>query len=342
MPLAADSGPVIIGNTAGDGYARRLRNSLLGLVVLVAAVGGLIAGLPGLGAINGEVSHASPGWLLAAVGFEYLSCIGYVLTVMLAFPRGRARPTARLAWSELAANSVLPAGGLGGLGLGAWILTRKGVPTARIAERSTVVFFLTSAASVAALIVGGVGLGVGLFPGTRDAALTFLPAAIGIAAIGMTIAGTRWADRIAARSGHDRVSRALGSLASGVRATIVALRRGDWKLSGALGYFVFDVATLVAAFAAIGHTPALAAIMMAYLIGQLAGLVPIPGGLGAVDGGLVGALALYGVPLAPATAAVLLYRAIALLLPALLGTIAFLVVRRDLDKPLILKPPREP
>jgi uncharacterized protein (TIRG00374 family) len=81
---------------------------------------------------------------------------------------------------------------------------------------------------------------------------------------------------------------------------------------------------------------------MAQLIGQMAGLVPIPGGIGVVDGGLVGALVLYGVPFGPAAAAVLLYRAISLSLPAVLGTIAFLLLRRHLDDPLVLRAERRP
>lgn len=322
----------------GDAYARQLRTSVIGLFVIVAAVVGLISALPGLDDISGPLSHASPTWLLAAIGLEYLSCVGYVLTILLAFPRGRTYPTARLAWAELAANTVLPAGGLGGLGLGAWVLTRKGVPSARIAERSTVVFMLTSAASVVALVVVGLGLGLGLLPGPHAAALTFIPAAIGLAVFAAALAGARTAERIANLSRRPRIASTLTSLARGVHATNAELRRGNWKLSGAVGYFAFDVATLAATFAAIGVYPPIAALAMAHLIGQLAASVPIPGGIGVVDGGLVAALVLYGVAFAPATAAVLLYRAIALVLPAILGTIAFVILRRSLDEPLILRP----
>jgi uncharacterized protein (TIRG00374 family) len=261
----------------------------------------------------------------------------HVLTILLAFPRGRSRPTARLAWAEPAANAVLPAGGLGGLGLGAWVLTRKGVPSARIAERSTVVFMLTSAASVAALVFVGLGLGLGLLAGPHAFALTILPAMAGLAALVAALAGARAAERITGRIRRPRLASTLASLARGVQATGAELRRGDWKLIGPLAYFVFDVATLAATFAAIGVHPPLAAIAMAHLVGQLAGSIPIPGGLGVVDGGVVAALVLYGVDLAPATAAVLLYRAIALGLPAILGTIAFLILRRSLDQPLVLR-----
>jgi uncharacterized protein (TIRG00374 family) len=333
--------PPVVPAERADPYARRLRASVLGLVAIVVVVAAVISAVPGLDDVSRPLSHASTTWLLAAIGLEYLSCTGYVLTILLAFPRGRSRPTARLAWAELAANAVLPAGGLGGLGLGAWVLTRKGVPSARIAERSAVVFMLTSAASVAALVFVGLGLGLGLLAGPRAFTLTILPASLGLAALAAGLAGARAAERIAGRIRRARLASTVGALARGVQATTAEVRRGDWKLIGPLGYFVFDVATLAAMFAAIGVHPPIAAIAMAHLVGQLAGSIPIPGGLGVVDGGLVAALALYGVDLAPATAAVLLYRAIALGLPAILGTIAFLILRRSLDQPLILGPERE-
>jgi len=336
--IPAPSAPADTSASRGDAYARQLRASILGLLVIIIVVVALISALPGLDDISGPLSHASTTWLLAAIGLEYLSCVGYVLTILLAFPRGRTIPTARLAWAELAANAVLPAGGLGGLGLGAWVLTRKGVPSARIAERSTVVFMLTSAASVVALVSVGLGLGLGLLPGPRAAVLTFLPAAIGLAVLCAALAGARTAERIANRSKRPRVASTVMSLARGVDATNAELRRGNWKLIGPLGYFAFDVATLAATFAAIGVHPPIAALAMAHLVGQLAASIPIPGGIGVVDGGLVAALVLYGVDFAPATAAVLLYRAIALVLPAILGTIAFLILRRSLDQPLILRP----
>ncbi len=326
----------------GGAYARRLRNSLIGLVALIVVVGGLLLALPGLDQIERQLAHASLPWVFAAIGLEYLSCVGYVLTVMLAFPRGRTRPTARLGWAELAANSVLPAGGLGGLGLGAWVLRRRGVPAARIARRSTVVFVLTSAVNVAFLVIVGLALGAGLVPGPRDTLLTFAPAAVGLAAIGLTLGGARVAGRFAESSRRERLASALGSIARGIDDTVDELRHHDWRLIGPIAYFVFDVAALAASFAATSHTPAIAAIVMAHLIGQMAGIVPIPGGVGAVDGGLVGALALYGVPFDAAAAAVLLYRAISLTLPAVLGTIAFLLLRRHLDDPLVLRPERTP
>jgi uncharacterized protein (TIRG00374 family) len=99
---------------------------------------------------------------------------------------------------------------------------------------------------------------------------------------------------------------------------------------GLVGYLAFDVMVLWATFEAVGSAPPLAIIWIAYLIGELGGLIPVPGGIGGVDLGLVGTLALYGVPLAPATAAVLAYRAIALWVPAVFGAAAFIGLRRTL------------
>ena len=104
-------------------------------------------------------------------------------------------------------------------------------------------------------------------------------------------------------------------------------------LIGSFGYMGFDIAALVFCFRAFGHTPALPIIVVAYIIGQLGGLVPLPGGIGGTEGGLIGLLALYHAPLATATVSVLAYRALALWLPALLGSVAFIQLRPSLHAP---------
>jgi hypothetical protein len=77
----------------------------------------------------------------------------------------------------------------------------------------------------------------------------------------------------------------------------------------------------------VGASPELAPIWMAYLIGQLGNWLPVPGGIGGTELGLVGALVLYGLPALTATAAVLLYRVIELWIPAVLGLAAFVQLR---------------
>jgi uncharacterized protein (TIRG00374 family) len=93
---------------------------------------------------------------------------------------------------------------------------------------------------------------------------------------------------------------------------------------------------------ALGDAPALSIILLGYLIGQLGGLLPLPGGIGGIDGGLVGVLVVYGAPLAATAAAVLLYRFILFWVPLIIGGIAFVDLRRGLnhpDRPDLCNPP---
>jgi uncharacterized protein (TIRG00374 family) len=94
---------------------------------------------------------------------------------------------------------------------------------------------------------------------------------------------------------------------------------------------LFDIAVLGVAFAAFGNVvPPVGVLLLAYIIGQLGGLIPIPGGIGGVDGGLIGTLVLYGVGATDAAVAVLAYRGIVLAVPALLGLPALASLRRRL------------
>lgn len=123
----------------------------------------------------------------------------------------------------------------------------------------------------------------------------------------------------------------LTAVADGVKESLKLLREGNALLSaGLLAYLVFDVMILWAGFRALGSAPPIAVLAMAYLIGELGGLLPVPGGIGGVDAGLVGALVLYHVSITSAAGAVLAYRAIALLVPTILGGVAFLALRRTL------------
>jgi uncharacterized protein (TIRG00374 family) len=123
----------------------------------------------------------------------------------------------------------------------------------------------------------------------------------------------------------------LAAVGDGVEEALILLREGNLiLLLGMVAYLVFDVLILWAGFRAFGASPPFAILWIAYLIGELGGLIPVPGGIGGVDAGLVGTLALYGVPLTAATSAVLAYRAIALWVPSVFGAAAFVTLRRTL------------
>jgi uncharacterized membrane protein YbhN (UPF0104 family) len=334
-----------IGEDAGEREAeaalqtssRRLRNSILTLAVFFAIVAGLLLGVPGLREAAERIGDARPQWVLAGIGFELLSCAGYVVLFDLVFGRiGRAL-SSKLSLAELAVNSVLSLSGLAGIALGAWVLRSKGFSVERIAKRSVLIFVLTSVVNVAAVVVIGVPMWLGLLPGSTNPLLTLLPAAAALATIAATLAIAAWARRAAARPRRPegRLAIALTAVGDGVGDGLAMLRRHDWRLSGALAYWLFDNLVLWICFAAFGHTPSFWAVAMAYLVGMLANSVPVPGGFLAVEGGLVGMLLLFGVrPASVVLAAVVVYRAISLWVPALIGSVAFLGLRREIGKPL--------
>ncbi len=322
---------------AMDAHSRTLRNSIISLAIFFAIAAALLVSVPGLRSALDHLADADPSLIAAAVGLELLSCAGYAVLFGLVFGMLGPRLTSRLSLSELAVNSVVSVSGLAGIALGAWVLRSRGVSVDRIARRSVLIFVLTSAVNVGAVVVIGVPMWLGLLPGSRKDLLTLLPAAAALATIVGTLALARWAARAVARSserGGRRVV-ALRALSDGVADALELIRSGDWRLLGALAYWLFDNLALYACLAAFGNAPAVWVVLMAYLVGMLANSVPIPGGLLAVEGGLVGMLLLFGVrPASHVLVAVVIYRAVSLWIPAAIGSLAFLSLRRELGKPL--------
>jgi uncharacterized membrane protein YbhN (UPF0104 family) len=234
-------------------------------------------------------------------------------------------------------NSVVSVSGLAGIALGAWVLRTRGISAERIARRSVLIFVLTSAVNVGAVVLIGLLMWMGLLPGTEDALLTLLPAAIAAATVVGVLLLASWAREAATRGrlSHGRIRVALNAIGCGVGDAVDLLLHFDWRLLGSVAYWAFDTLTLYAAIAAFGHAPSVWVVAMAYLIGMMANALPVPAGLVAVEGGLVGMLVLFNVrPASMVVAAVVLYRAISLWVPALIGSAAFLSLRRELGKPL--------
>jgi uncharacterized membrane protein YbhN (UPF0104 family) len=316
--------------------SRTLRNSIVSLAIFFALVVALLISVPGLDAAADRITKANVPWVVAGIVLEALSCLGYVVLFSLVFGKLGRSLSSRLSLAELAVNSVVSVSGLAGIALGAWVLRSKGFPVDRIAKRSVLVFALTSAVNVAATIVIGVPMWLGLLPGSRNALLTLLPAAAAAATIVGTLAAAAWARRAAARRRlrGGRVTVALIAVSGGVEDALAMIRAHDWRLLGAVGYWLFDNLVLYACLAAFGHAPSLWVVAMAYLVGMLANSVPVPGGFVAVEGGLVGMLLLFGArPASVMIAAVIVYRAISLWVPAVIGSLAFLSLRREIGKP---------
>jgi uncharacterized membrane protein YbhN (UPF0104 family) len=314
--------------------ASRMRRSLLVLGGIVLVVAAAIVLLPGLGSLRDRFAGAQPGWLVLAAVLQLGSCASYVLAFRAVFCRRMSwRTSTEIGLSELAANSVFSIGGAGGLALGAWILRRGGLATAFIARRTVAFFLLTSLANVGFLMLGSLALASGLLNGSPGFVLAVLPAIGGALAIALALAARRMAGALAKRSMRARIVAAAEAAGAGVDEALTLLRSGDLPLViGAAGYLLFDVAMLGVCFPAFGNdVPPVGVLLVAYIVGQLGGLIPIPGGIGGVDAGLIGTLVLYGADATDAAVAVIAYRGLLLAIPALLGLPALAVLRRRLQ-----------
>jgi uncharacterized protein (TIRG00374 family) len=319
---------------------RKLRSRLLVACAILLAVVVVITLLPGLGSLRSRLAHTKPAWVAVGVVLKLLSGVGYVAVFRMIFCRRMSwRVSTQVGMSELGANALFPTGGAGGLALGAWALRRGGMQRREIARRTVAFFLLTSVPNVLGVILIGFALALGVLAGERNLLLTALPAAIAVAAVAATLVAGRLAGRRGERLHHHgepskwvRAQReGLRALAEGVQESLVRLREGNAILiAGLLAYLVFDVLILWAGFRALGASPPIAILALAYLIGELGGLIPVPGGIGGVDAGLFGTLVLYHVSITAAAGAVLIYRAIALWVPALAGSAAFVALRRTL------------
>jgi uncharacterized membrane protein YbhN (UPF0104 family) len=341
-PAADDTRPADPDSGLNDRKAgRSLWHGLISLTILAALVTGLLLAVPGLRGVADRVSDMRVGWLAVGFVLEILSCLGYVLAFLQVFDRAPIRFGARVALSELAFGAAVSLGGAGSIAVGAWLLLERGGNPTRIAQRSAVLFLLTSAVNVFTLILAGVGLYVGILPGPRNPLLSIVPAAVGLVALVFFLLLPRFSERLAQGRSPGRIRTLLMEVAVSIRLTEQVMFSRDWRILGAIAFLWCDIGVLAACFAAAGSVPPLATIVLAYQIGYLSNVIPIPGNIGVLDGSIVGMFALYGVPATLATAATVVYHAIALWVPALWGTAAFLILRRTRGKPLTLRPPRD-
>ncbi|MGO9489348.1 MAG: lysylphosphatidylglycerol synthase transmembrane domain-containing protein [Solirubrobacteraceae bacterium] len=334
------------------------RRQLVAFGVFVAStVGFLYFVLPKLTGAATTVHRIERGdtwWIVAGVVLEALSFGGYIVLFRAVFVGARdgAGHSRRIGWREsyeitmagLAATRLFAAAGAGGVALTAWALRRSGMEPRTVASRMVAFMVLLYVVYAGSLLIDGLALATGLFPGGGSIALTLVPAIVALALFGLVGAIALLPGDIERRlaawapgSGRLRsflaVSVTVPALAaSGVRTAIALIRSRDPRLLGAPAWWGFDIAVLWAMFHAFGSPPPLAVIWMAYFIGTLGNLLPLPGGLGGVEGGMIGAFAAFGVNLELAVLAVLSYRAISFWLPTFPGAVAYFQLRRTVAR----------
>lgn len=323
------------------------RRLLVGAAVGLAALAGLYFLIPKLAGLNqtwGQLKHGDPVMLAVGAVLELGSIGGYALLFATVFGRGTPRidwrASLKIPLAGIAAIRLLAAAGAGGVAVTAWALHRAGMTPGVIACRMVASYVIQYFVYLAALVVCGLGLHFGLFSGGGPIELTFVPALLSVGAI-MLVASMafvpgdfrRRLEGLSHRRGRvGRVAARLASapevLGSGVRTAIGLFRERRLGVAGALVYWAFDIAVLGMCFRAFGSVVPLAVLIMGYFLGTLGSLLPLPGGIGGVEGGMIGAFAAFGLPGARAVVAVLAYRAISFWLPTLPGIAGYVSLRK--------------
>ena len=330
---------------------RLTRGRLVASIVFVVSVAAflyfVLPKLLGLRDTWSRIQHGNGWWLALAALFEVGSFLGYVALFRVVCARGDTRIDWRASYqitmAGLAATRLFASAGAGGIALTAWALRRSGLERRVVACRMMAFMALLYGVYMGALVVVGLGLYVGLFAGPAPFALTVVPAIFGASVIVVFLAVSLVPgdfDRLVKRWSRGgrlgrfavRVAAAPATAASGVRTAIDLVRSRDVNLLGAIAWWGFDIAVLWACFHAFGGSPPTAVVIMAYFIGMLANTLPLPGGIGGVDGGMIGAFSAFGVPVPLAVVAVLAYRGFAFWLPTLPGAVAYLQLRRTVAR----------
>jgi uncharacterized protein (TIRG00374 family) len=329
------------------------RNVLLLGGFLAASLAALYYLLPQIAGLEDtwhRIEDGSPNWMFAALVFTVGMFGGYVLMFRGVFVR--APGGERIGWREsyqitmagLAASRIFAAGGAGGLVLTAWALRRAGMRKRLVADTTLSFLILTYFPYVAALIVAGLGLRLGIFPGEAPFGLTVVPAVFaGIAlAIGLSIAlvptdlqrrlgGWTTSSGAVARIAQ-KLAHLPASASAGMRDALAHLRSRDPALTGAVLFWAFQILVLWAAFKAFGDAPPAAVLVQAFFVGMLGNLLPMPGGVGGVEGGMIASFVAFGVDGGLAVVAVLIYRAFTFWLPLIPGVVAYFQLRRTVER----------
>jgi uncharacterized protein (TIRG00374 family) len=313
------------------------------VILIVVGLYFLIPKLAGLNRTWGQLKHGDAVLLAVGAVLEMLSVAGYALLFRMVFGRGMPRidwrASVEIPLAGIAAIRLFSAAGAGGVAVTVWALRRAGMEGGVIACRIVASYVLQYSIYMTAMLVCGLGLWFGVFPGGGSFGLDIVPALFAATVILVVAAMIfipqdfeRRLGRLARRRGRigrwaARLATAPKTMGSGVRTAVAVLRERPLAIVGAAAYWGFDIAVLGLSFRAFGQVVPVAVLIMGYFIGTLGSLLPVPGGIGGVEGGMIGAFAAFGVPGGRAVVGVLAYRAISFWLPTIPGIAGYLKLR---------------
>ncbi len=326
---------------------RRVVQSAVLVLLLLGGIYFLFPKLVGLGDALSKLGDADPVWIAVAIGFNVLAFATYI-ALFKAVVGGDAlrfswRETYEINMAGLGATRLLSAAGAGGIALTYWALRRAGMQRHDVARRMVAFLSLQYIFYPIALIVFGLLLRTGVLPGKGSVELTIVPASVaglGLLAAALIALIPPDLGRRAERHARSERVKAIAAKAATVPATVaegfrfaVSIfrnpSRGGLAVLGAAGFWAANIGILWASFKAFGvHVP-LAVVVQGFFLGMVANLFPFaPGGVGAVDAGMIGAFVLFGLPEETVFPAILIYRLVAFWMPIPLGIVAFLQLRK--------------
>jgi uncharacterized membrane protein YbhN (UPF0104 family) len=329
----------------------RRRMFLAGLFV-VSALAFLYFVLPKLADLRdtwGRLDEGDPWWLGVAFVAEALSFVGYIWWFRTVFVRGERsridwRASYQITMAGVVATRLFAAAGAGGIALTAWAVRRSGMEPRVVACRMIAFLGLIYTIFMLALVVFGIGLRVGIFSGPDPFGFTVVPAIFGATALAVGALISLLPHDVERRLEHwahgsGRAAHVIAaavtvpaSAASGLRTAGRILRDREPGSLGAVMWWAFDIATLWACFNAFGDSPTLAVLVLGYYVGQIANTLPLPGGIGAVEGGMIGTYIAFGVNSGLAVVAVLSYRIFSFWLPTIPGGVAYWQLRKTVAR----------
>ena len=362
--MAADDGdePWVPGSDSSTGdsagpegesasFLKRHRRSVLavlGAAVIFGLVYYVVPQIAGLGPTLRRLRAGNTWWFAFGVSVEALSIVGEIALLRGVF----SRPGSRIGWKSSyeitmaggVATKVFAAAGAGGVALTVWALRASGLGQQEVATGMVCYEILDYAVYMAALAIAGFGLWLGVFAGPAPIGITLIPAIFGtaviVAVLSTMLVGARAERYLSGRAEHSTgrwerwLRRAAGiprALRSGLGAALQMVRRREPSLLGVIAAWGFDIGALWASFRAFGHPPPGAVLVMGYYVGTLANTLPLPGGIGGVEGGMIGAFLAFGVSGPLAVLAVLAYRTISYWLPTVPGAIAYVRLRHTIN-----------
>lgn len=301
---------------------RRLTARLLGAAIVGGISVGVLLWVAPPAQVISTIGAMNPVWLIAAVALELGSCLSYLIIFRRFFPEP-PRPVGRqVAWIAMGAGAVLPGGNFSSAAAMGWLLRHQGIGAGRLIQRCGAMLCFLTLFGFFINGVAGACLLVGIGSGPHDLEHSGIPILVSLSVIGSAVAVMT-----AGRHHRVRSMKLARSIAGSLEGAWKTLSSPHWRMLGAAGFLWLDMGALWAACRATGHPIGVLALAVAYFVGYLASMIPMPAGLGVLDSGLTGALVLYGFSPAASIAAVLVYHAISVWIPGLGGLIAWLPTR---------------